>query len=183
MWSAFKLALAAVPAAAWEAICAGLAVLLLLCSVQLAITRGHLLKTRADLATQTAAWATERAALADQARQAESQYRATEAQRVADQQAAQEKHDAEIRRLGADVARSAREHDRLRDAVQIAARALRGQAASHPEIAGVSEAGARAAEFLGQCSERYRDVAYRLDRSIAAGQQCQQSYDALTVGQ
>lgn len=183
MWAAVKLALAAVPAAAWEAICAGLAVLLLMCSVQLVITRGHLLKTRADLATQTAAWATERATLADRARQAEAQYRATESQRASDIAAAQEKHDAEVTRLHADAGRAAAESVRLRDAVQIAASALRGQAANHPETASVSEAGARAAEFLGQCSERYRDVASRLDRSIAAGQQCQQSYDALTVGQ
>jgi hypothetical protein len=144
---------------------------------------GHRLTlAQRDNARQAAAIATERAALAAAAASASEHARTVEAQRAADIAQAQEAHHARTQTLAADAAAARANADRLRVSLDIAARTLRatGRAASDPGIAVSSETGARAAELLGACVERYRGLAVDADRAVAAGQLCERSYDALT---
>lgn len=167
----------------WEAGCIAAAVLLVACSAQLVITKGRLSGVRAELATQTAAWATERSKLAETAREATERYRLVEQQRTADRQIAQETRDAFDARSRAAAARSADQLVRLQHALQIAASALRRSPSGDTGPAGYGEAGATAADILGRCASRYRELARRADQSYAAGQQCEQIHDSLSTNQ
>lgn len=135
---------------------------------------------RRDLLLAKAAY-TQRLLVAETAaREALEQARHTEqtwADRLATIQ--EQAHARELQNQAAARAAAASDQ-RLRDALRIAAHALRsGQTSSDPAAPSLGETGARAAELLGACSERYRVVAAAATRAVTAGEQCQQSYDAL----
>lgn len=94
----------------------------------------------------------------------------------------QEESNAKIKKLEVELAGSVRVADRLRNATDLASRALRALASGQdPAAAAISETGARASELLSACAARYRGLAAEADRAVIAGQQCQQSYNALEL--
>jgi hypothetical protein len=144
---------------------------------------GHRLTlAQRDNARQAASIATERAKISAAAASAIEHARSVEVQRAADIAQAQEALHARTQTLAADAAAARTAADRLRVSLDIAARALRatGRAASDPGAASASETGARAAELLGACATRYRELAVDADRAVAAGQLCERSYDAVS---
>jgi hypothetical protein len=173
--TAFRAALALIPR---ELLALALAVVL-----SAGLYTGHrLTQAQRDNARQAAAIATERAALSAASASASEHARSVEAQRAADIAQAQEAHHARTQTLAADAAAARTAAERLRVSLDIAARALRatGGTSSHPGAASASETGARAAELLGACATRYRELAVDADRAVAAGQLCERSYDAVS---
>lgn len=138
---------------------------------------------RLDAAMARTALATLQAQAESAARQASEKYRALETRWHEAQRQAQEAHDAEVARYRADAARSADALQRLQRALSIAAATLRSAAAADPATAGERETAATAADLLGVCASRYRELGIEADAARAAGQQCERSFDALTAGQ
>lgn len=94
--------------------------------------------------------------------------------RLAAQQEAADAAETLARRARADADAAGAAGQRLRAAAAAAARA----AACDPAAAASGPAD-RLADVLGQCVDRYRDVAAAADRAVIAGSECAARYDAL----
>ena len=97
------------------------------------------------------------------------------ARRLAAQAQATKEADENLNRARSAAVGAAAAADRLR--VRLAA--IKADAgASNPAAAGASQTD-RLADVLGQCADRYREVAAAADRAVIAGRACEASYNAL----
>jgi Protein of unknown function (DUF2514)/Tetratricopeptide repeat-like domain len=99
------------------------------------------------------------------------------ARRLAAQQKATEDAELQTAKARADAGAAADAASRLRqrlDAIRSAS-----ASASNPAAAGAGPANGLA-EVLGQCADRYKEVAAAADRAVIAGLACEASYNSLT---
>lgn len=131
-----------------------------------------------------AEWTAERERQKDAAlKQAEANAKETE-RRLAAQKDAQDAYDKEMARLRADAAAARGAADRLRQQVSAFTAAYRGAASYSATLGQRPPAGSPLdllAKLLGESEERAGVLALALDRSYAAGRQCEREADALTV--
>lgn len=147
-----------VPAAVWEALCAGLAVLLLVCSVQLGVTRLHLAGARADTATARQALAEQQraAAVAAQRQEAESRARETAwSNAVQEQQRALESERQRSARFAADLRAARLDADSLREPIDTFA-----------------AGGGAAVDTIAACRDRAAALGDLLAEALHAGEAC-----------
>lgn len=97
------------------------------------------------------------------------------ARRLAAQAQATKEADENLNRARSAAVGAAAAADRLRQRLA-AVKADAG--ASHPAAAGTSQTD-RLADAIGECADRYREVAGIADRAIVAGRTCEASYQAL----
>lgn len=144
------------------------------------VTGHRLALAQRDLAKAQATLATERAQAAESLAAATTRALAAERGMQAAIDAAKELDHAWTEKARAADARAAAAADRLRDVTTIAARTSRtlGAGSADPRLATGSETAARAAELLGTCAARYRELAADADRADLAGRRCEARYDA-----
>lgn len=98
------------------------------------------------------------------------------ARRLAEQQKATQDAEAKTNKARADAAAAAGAAERLRqrlDAIRAAS-----APAGDPAAAVAGQTG-RLADVVGQCADRYREVAAVADRAVIAGRACEAAYQAL----
>lgn len=99
------------------------------------------------------------------------------ARRLAAQQKATQDAEIQTRKARTDAGAAAGAAERLRQ--QLVAVRAAGASASNPAASGAS-ATDRLADLLGQCVDRYREVAAAADRAVIAGRTCEAGYKSLT---
>lgn len=117
------------------------------------------------------------AAIATQIIQRQQADQAETARRLKEQADAIAENQDRARRAGVDAAGARAAAQRLRD--QLAVRAADHRPAD-PAAASGGEAN-QLADLLGQCGERYQQVAAVADAAIIAGLTCQRAYQSLTA--
>jgi len=144
------------------------------------VTGHRLALTQRDLAKSEATLSNEREKHAKALAAATTKTLAAERGLQAAIDAAREIEDAWNQKARAADARAAADVDRLRNAVAIAANTIRatGARAADPAVAAGSETAARAAELLGACATRYRELAADAHGADSAGRACEARYDA-----
>ena len=99
------------------------------------------------------------------------------ARRLAEQLKATQDAEAKTIKARSDAAAAAGAAERLRDRLDAIRAASAPAGDSAASGAGTTD---RLAEVLGQCTDRYREVAAAADRAVIAGLACEASYNTLT---
>lgn len=99
------------------------------------------------------------------------------ARRLAAQQKATQNAELKLAKARTDASAAGAAAQRLRD--RLGAIRAAESSASNPAVAGAGTTD-RLADILGECADRYREVAAAADRAVIAGRTCEAAYSSLT---